>query len=200
MKKTGLLNSFFLIPGREIVKNLAAFFRFTEADGCTLVSAYGLQVLKVDHLQNNPANEQKETGESSGSYLTNSERMAREEDTGLQFQDPAIRQKRSFSPSWMHSRKRSIGRRCSPIWLCGFSAVESLHGGEWPNLAKRAACAGGDSYFTVEKAVGFKKALLNELMSGPFFSVSLRFSSHSGSAKKAVHFCSRSVIESQANR
>ena len=94
MKKTRLLNSFFLIPGRETVKNLAAFFRFTEADGFTSVSAYGLQVLKVDHLQNNPANEQKETGEDSGSYLTNSERTSLGEDTGLQFQEPAMRQKR----------------------------------------------------------------------------------------------------------
>jgi hypothetical protein len=94
MKKTRLLNSFFLIPGREIVKTLAAFFRFNEADGFILVSAYGLQVLKVDHLQNSPANEQKEAGEGSGSYLTNSERTARGEDTGLQFQEPAIRQKR----------------------------------------------------------------------------------------------------------
>ena len=94
MKKTRLLNSFFLIPGRETVKNLAAFFRFTEADGFTLVSAYGLQVLKVDHLQNNPANEQKEAGEGSGSYLTNSERTSLGEDTGLQFQEPAMRQKR----------------------------------------------------------------------------------------------------------
>ena len=92
MKKTRLLNSFFLIPGREIVKNLAAFFRFTEADGFTLVSAYGLQVLKVDHLK--PANEQKEAGEGSGSYLTIPERTAHGEDTGLQFQEPAMRQKR----------------------------------------------------------------------------------------------------------
>jgi len=97
MKKTRLLKSSFLIPGREIVKNLAAFFRFTEADGCTLVSEYGLQVLKVDHLQNNPANQQKETDEGSGSYLTNSERMACEKDTGLQFQEPAMRQKRSLA-------------------------------------------------------------------------------------------------------
>jgi hypothetical protein len=97
MKKTGLLYSFFLISGREIVKNLAAFFRFTEAGGCNLVSAYGLQVLKLDQLQNNPANEQKETGEGSGSYLTNSARMDGEDDTGLQFQDPVIRQKRSVA-------------------------------------------------------------------------------------------------------
>ncbi len=40
----------------------------------------------------------------------------------------------------------------------------------------------------------------NELMSGPFCSVLPRFSSHSGSAWNADHFCSRSAIESQDRR
>jgi hypothetical protein len=61
MKKTRLLNSFFLIPGRDIIKNFLAFFlTFTEADACTLLSAYGLHGLEVDRLQNNRSNEQKD--------------------------------------------------------------------------------------------------------------------------------------------
>jgi hypothetical protein len=65
MKKLNLLNSFPLVPGRDIVKNFLAFFRFTEADACTLLSAYGLDILDVDRLQNNRSDEKKETGGSS---------------------------------------------------------------------------------------------------------------------------------------
>jgi hypothetical protein len=64
MRKTDLLKSFFLIPGRDIVKNFLAFFRFTEADARTLLSAYGLDALDVDRLQNNRSDEQRETGGS----------------------------------------------------------------------------------------------------------------------------------------
>jgi hypothetical protein len=64
MRKTNLLNSFFLIPGRDIVKNLLAFFRFTEADARTLLSAYGLDALDVDPQQNNRSDERRETGGS----------------------------------------------------------------------------------------------------------------------------------------
>src|ERR1039458_3688166 len=54
-------------------------------------------------------------------------------------------------------------------------------------------------HFTIEKEVGCKNALLNELIRAPFCSLWLRFSCHSGSARKAVHFCSRSAIEFQCN-
>ena len=67
MKKSRLLNSCFLIPGRDMVRNFLAFFlTFTEADACTLLSAYGLYGLEVDRLQNNRSNEQKETNGSLG--------------------------------------------------------------------------------------------------------------------------------------
>jgi len=56
------------------------------------------------------------------------------------------------------------------------------------------------TYRTAEKAVGAQKALLNELMSGPFSSLLRNFSFHSGSARKAGHFCSRSAIDSQASK
>jgi hypothetical protein len=57
MKKTRLRNSYFLIPGRDIVKKFLAFFQFTEADACTLLSVYGVHALEVDRLQNNRSNE-----------------------------------------------------------------------------------------------------------------------------------------------
>jgi hypothetical protein len=61
MKNTHLLNSIFFIRARDIVKNFCAFFRFTERDACTLLSAYGLHALEVDRLQNDRPNERKET-------------------------------------------------------------------------------------------------------------------------------------------
>ena len=64
MKKLNPLKSFLLVPGRETVKNLLAFFRFTEADARTLLSAYGLDIPDVDRLQNNRSDEKKETGGS----------------------------------------------------------------------------------------------------------------------------------------
>jgi hypothetical protein len=57
MNKTRPLNSFFLIAGRDIVKTLLGFFRFTAADACTLLSAYGFHALELDRLQNNRSNE-----------------------------------------------------------------------------------------------------------------------------------------------
>jgi hypothetical protein len=65
MKTTGLLNSFLLIAVREMVQDFLAFFRFTEADACVLLSAHGFYAVEVDRLQNSP-NEQKETGGSLG--------------------------------------------------------------------------------------------------------------------------------------
>jgi len=53
-----------LISIRRIVQDFLAFFRFTEADACTILSAYGLHANEVDGLQNNRPNEQEETGGS----------------------------------------------------------------------------------------------------------------------------------------
>jgi hypothetical protein len=64
MKTTRLLNSVFLISVRSIVRNFLLFFRFTEADACALLSAYGIHALEVDRLQNNRPDEQKETNGS----------------------------------------------------------------------------------------------------------------------------------------
>jgi hypothetical protein len=61
MKTPRLFNSVFLISVRNIVQDFLAFFRFTEADACALLSAYGLHALEVDRLQNNRPNEHKET-------------------------------------------------------------------------------------------------------------------------------------------
>jgi hypothetical protein len=66
MKTTGLLNAFFLVSVRRIVRDLLAVSRFTEADACALLSAYGLHALEIDRLQNNRLNEQKETGGTLG--------------------------------------------------------------------------------------------------------------------------------------
>jgi len=71
MKTTGLHNSLVLIAARELVQDFLAFFRFTEADACALLSAYGLYALEIDHQQNS-SNEQKETG---GSLETVSDRQ-----------------------------------------------------------------------------------------------------------------------------
>jgi hypothetical protein len=65
MKKTHFLSSFFLARGRGLVRSFLAFFRFTETDACTLLSAYGLHGLEVDRLQNDRANEQKELSKSA---------------------------------------------------------------------------------------------------------------------------------------
>jgi hypothetical protein len=66
MKATRLLKSFFLISVRGIVRNLAAFFRFTEEDACALLSAYGFHALDADSLQNSRPNVQKEPSGSLG--------------------------------------------------------------------------------------------------------------------------------------
>jgi hypothetical protein len=65
MKTLRLLNSFFLSCLRSIVQDFLAFFRFSEADACALLSAYGLHALEVDRLQNNRPNEHKETSGNS---------------------------------------------------------------------------------------------------------------------------------------
>ena len=67
MKKTRLIKSFFLISGRDIVKKFMAFFRFTEADACTLLSVYGVHALEVDRLQNNRLNEPDQSPKGSSS-------------------------------------------------------------------------------------------------------------------------------------
>jgi hypothetical protein len=59
MKITHLVNSLFSISARII--DFLALFRFTEADACALLSAYGLNTLEVDRPQNNRPNEQRQT-------------------------------------------------------------------------------------------------------------------------------------------
>jgi hypothetical protein len=66
MKTTGLRTFYLLISARRIALDFLAFFRLTEADACTILSAYGLHALEVDRLQNNRSNEQEETGSSLG--------------------------------------------------------------------------------------------------------------------------------------
>jgi hypothetical protein len=57
MIKTLLLTPSFRSLARDIGKNFLAFFRFTEADACTLLSPYGLHALEENRLQNNRSNE-----------------------------------------------------------------------------------------------------------------------------------------------
>jgi hypothetical protein len=59
MKTTGLNNSFLLVSIRRIGRGFLALFRFTEADVCALLSAYGGYALEIDRLQNNPPISQK---------------------------------------------------------------------------------------------------------------------------------------------
>jgi len=66
MKTTGLRNFLLLISVRRIAQDFLVFFLFTEADACTILSAYGLHALEVDRLQNNRSNEQEETVEALG--------------------------------------------------------------------------------------------------------------------------------------
>jgi hypothetical protein len=66
MKTTGLRNFFLFICVRSIVQDFLAFFRFTEADACTILSAYGLHAPEVDRLKNNRPNEQEEMDGSLG--------------------------------------------------------------------------------------------------------------------------------------
>jgi hypothetical protein len=66
MKTTGLRNFFRLISVRSIVQDFLAFFRFTEADACTILSAYGLHALEVDRLKNERPNEEEETDGTLG--------------------------------------------------------------------------------------------------------------------------------------
>jgi hypothetical protein len=60
MKTTGLNNSFLLVFVRKIGQGLLTLFRFTEADVCALLSAYGGHAFEVDRVQNNPPIAQKE--------------------------------------------------------------------------------------------------------------------------------------------
>jgi hypothetical protein len=64
MKTTRLLSFCFLISVRRIVQSFLAFFRFSEADACVLLSAHGLHGLEVDRLQNSRPNERNETNGS----------------------------------------------------------------------------------------------------------------------------------------
>ena len=66
MKTTGLRNFFLLVFVRRIAQDFLAFFRFTEADACSILSAYGLHNLEVERLQNNRPNEQEERVEVLG--------------------------------------------------------------------------------------------------------------------------------------
>lgn len=54
-------------------------------------------------------------------------------------------------------------------------------------------------YCKAENPVGVKKLLATCALIGPSFSLSAFASTHSGSAKKAFHFFSRSARESQAS-
>jgi hypothetical protein len=63
MKTTGRRNFLLLISVRSIVQDFLAFFRFTEADACTILSAYGLHAFEVDRLKNEGLSEQEKTDE-----------------------------------------------------------------------------------------------------------------------------------------
>ncbi len=62
-----LVKSFFLISVRSM--DFLALFRFTEADACALLSAYGLNTLEVDRLQNNRPNDQRQTSGRCGKVI-----------------------------------------------------------------------------------------------------------------------------------
>jgi hypothetical protein len=70
MKATGLNNSFLLVSVRMIGQGFLALFRFTEADVCALLSAYGSCAFEVDRLQDNLPIAQKE---ASGRSLETSQ-------------------------------------------------------------------------------------------------------------------------------
>jgi hypothetical protein len=52
MKTVWLLAVLLLKLLRSLVRGFFAFFQFTEADACVLLSAYGLNALEIDRLQN----------------------------------------------------------------------------------------------------------------------------------------------------
>src|ERR1700733_8007970 len=52
MKTAWLLEARFLKALRSMVRGFVAFFQFTEADACVLLSAYGLNSFEIDRLQN----------------------------------------------------------------------------------------------------------------------------------------------------
>jgi hypothetical protein len=54
MKTAWLLAALFLKSLRSMVRGFFGFFQFTEADACVLLSAYGLNALEIDRLQNSP--------------------------------------------------------------------------------------------------------------------------------------------------
>jgi hypothetical protein len=61
MKTTSRRNFLLSISVRSIVRDFLAFFRFTEADACTILSAYGLHAFEVDRLKNERLIEQEKT-------------------------------------------------------------------------------------------------------------------------------------------
>ena len=69
MKITRLVNSSFLISVRSIIQDFLGLFRFSEADACAILSAYGLTSFEVDRLQNNNLNEQKQTSGRWGKVI-----------------------------------------------------------------------------------------------------------------------------------
>ena len=69
MKIKRLVNSSFLISVQSIVQDCLGLFRFSEADACAILSAYGLISFEVDRLQNNHPNEQKQTSGSWGKVI-----------------------------------------------------------------------------------------------------------------------------------
>jgi len=76
MKTTGLRNLFLLVFVQRIAQDFLALFRFTEADACSVLSAYGLHNLEVDRLQNNRPNEQEERWKLGKGKLSQAARRA----------------------------------------------------------------------------------------------------------------------------
>ena len=63
MKTAWLLAALLLKPVRSMVRGFFAFFQFTEADACVLLSAYGLNALEIDRLQNSCPEQSEHTSE-----------------------------------------------------------------------------------------------------------------------------------------
>jgi hypothetical protein len=75
MKTIGLRNFFPLVFVQRIAQDFLALFRFTEADACSILSAYGLHNLEVDRLQNNRPNEQEERWKLMEGKLSEADRQ-----------------------------------------------------------------------------------------------------------------------------
>ena len=108
------------------------------------------------------------------------------------FIDRSTARRRRRSPSPPPALRRASTASTSYLfksWMAGHQGVYASFRGLCPAMTVRR-------HFTDEKLVGFKNWFENVITSGPFFSVSARFSSHSGSVENAPHFFSRSAIDS----